>query len=169
MDNLSTGGLVRSSKILMIFFTGIFGTLVVFGNLSDYASNFAFVQHTLSMDTTFPGNALLYRAIHSPALHHLFYGLIITTQTLFALSCLLGAYQLYRHRRAEAALFHQAKRFAVLGCLLGILIWYLFFQVVGGEWFAMWQSTQWNALSTSGRIVDFIVAVLIFIVLKIDD
>ncbi|ROL71676.1 DUF2165 family protein [Pseudomonas vranovensis] len=169
METFSTQGLIRLGKILITAFIGIFGALVVFGNLTDYASNFLFVQHTLSMDTTFPGNALLYRAITSAPLHHAFYGLIIATQALFAVCCLVGAWHLFRQRHAEAERFHRAKRFAVMGCLLGLLIWYLFFQVVGGEWFAMWQSTQWNALATAGRIVDFLFATLIFISLKIDD
>lgn len=169
METLSTHGLIRLGKILVTAFIGIFGALVVFGNLTDYASNFLFVQHTLSMDTTFPDTALRYRAISSSSLHHLFYWLIIAAQVLFSLCCLWGSYQLYRHRLADAQGFHQAKRFAVLGCLTGILVWYLFFQVVGGEWFAMWQSTQWNALATAGRIVDLLFATLIFVALKIDD
>ncbi|UVM55105.1 DUF2165 domain-containing protein [Pseudomonas sp. B21-012] len=169
METFSTHGLIRLGKILLTAFIGIFGALVVFGNLTDYASNFVFVQHTLSMDTTFPGNALLYRSITSPPLHHLFYWLIIAAQALCTLCFVVGAWQMFKHRCADARHFHKAKRFAVAGCLLGLLIWYLFFQVVGGEWFAMWQSAQWNALATAGRIVDFLFATLIFISLKIDD
>ena len=36
------------------------------GNITDYASNFAFVQHVFMMDTTTPGNGIMYRAIASP-------------------------------------------------------------------------------------------------------
>ena len=43
----------------------------------NYGSNFDFVQHVLSMDTTFPGNQLKWRAISTPALHHAFYWTII--------------------------------------------------------------------------------------------
>ena len=36
-------------------------------NLVDYGSNHEFVKHVLSMDTTFPGNKLMGRAITNPA------------------------------------------------------------------------------------------------------
>ena len=44
---------------------------------TDYDTNYAFVRHVLSMDTTFPENALLYRHITSPALWQVGYALII--------------------------------------------------------------------------------------------
>lgn len=169
MESITTSGLIRHGKILVVLFAGVFGALVVFGNLTDYSTNYLFVQHTLSMDTIFPDSSLLYRAITNPILHHIFYGLIIALETLFALFCLLGAWQLFRHRHANGDTFHGSKKLAVLGCLIGIGIWYFCFQVVGGEWFAMWQSSQWNALSSAGRFVDYLFAALIFITLPIDD
>ncbi|HXG21874.1 MAG TPA: DUF2165 family protein [Methylomirabilota bacterium] len=42
-------------------------------NLTDYGSNFQYVQHGLLIDTTFPENRLTWRAITAPAVHHLFY------------------------------------------------------------------------------------------------
>src|SRR5918994_6470166 len=47
----------RYAKILMVLALAAFAFLVTFNNITDYGSNFAFVQHVLSMDTTFPGNA----------------------------------------------------------------------------------------------------------------
>jgi Predicted small integral membrane protein (DUF2165) len=42
--------------------------LVAFDNITDYGTNYLFVQHVMSMDTTFPGNALMYRSITNPVL-----------------------------------------------------------------------------------------------------
>jgi hypothetical protein len=50
---------VRLSKIILCLCLAAFAFLVTFGNITDYGSNFAFVQHVLSMDTTFPGNKLM--------------------------------------------------------------------------------------------------------------
>jgi predicted small integral membrane protein len=58
----------RLAKAIMVASLALFALLVTFDNLTDYGSNYAFVRHVLSMDTTFPRNALLYRRISSPAL-----------------------------------------------------------------------------------------------------
>ena len=52
---------------------GLLHLIISFGNLTDYGTNFAFVQHVLSMDTIFPDSHVQYRAIHLPWMHHLFY------------------------------------------------------------------------------------------------
>ena len=51
----------RYAKIIMMIGLGLFGLIVALDNVIDYGTNFAFVQHVLSMDTTFPGNALTWR------------------------------------------------------------------------------------------------------------
>jgi predicted small integral membrane protein len=40
------------------------------------------------------------------------------------------------------------------------------FEVIGGEWFAMWQSPTWNGLAAAERIVSFLVLALILLHLK---
>jgi predicted small integral membrane protein len=62
--------------------------LACLNNLMDYNSNFALVQHVLSMDTTFPEGTLRWRATTSPALHHAAYWLIITTEGVAGALCL---------------------------------------------------------------------------------
>ena len=59
--------LIRLSKISLVASSAFFLLLVVFNNLTDYGSNFEFVRHVLSMDTTFPGNQGMWRALNSPA------------------------------------------------------------------------------------------------------
>ena len=43
---------VRISKTLLVACAAIFSTLVVFNNLVDYQSNYQYVMHVMSMDTT---------------------------------------------------------------------------------------------------------------------
>jgi hypothetical protein len=58
---------IRLSKIALVTAAGLFCLLVGYNNIVDYGSNFMFVQHVLSMDTTFPDNALrTSRAILNP-------------------------------------------------------------------------------------------------------
>ena len=63
-------GIVRASKLLLVMAMALLASLVSFGNLTDYGSNLAFVQHVFLMDTTFPGNANMYRAIKSPVVQN---------------------------------------------------------------------------------------------------
>ena len=56
----------RITKVIMVASLAVFALLVTFDNLTDYDTNYAFVWHVLSMDTTFPGE----RAALSPH-HHL--------------------------------------------------------------------------------------------------
>jgi predicted small integral membrane protein len=60
--------ITRLAKIVMCLALGLLCLLVAFDNVTDYATNYLFVQHVLSMDTTLPGNSLKYRAITSPVL-----------------------------------------------------------------------------------------------------
>ena len=49
--------ITRLAKVLLAAAVGFYLALVVFNNLTDYGSNYVFIQHVLAMDTTFPGNA----------------------------------------------------------------------------------------------------------------
>ena len=156
---------IRASKIVMVAAIALFASLVTFGNLTDYDTNYLFVQHVLSMDTILPFSDIRYRAITDPALHRAAYALIIATEGLIAVLCWIGAFQLTRHVRADAATFNDAKAIAVIGLTLGFLLWQVGFMTIGGEWFGMWQSSQWNGVPSAYRFVMVIAVVLIFLVL----
>ncbi len=157
---------IRAAKIVLVAAIALFASLVAFGNVTDYRTNFVFVQHVLSMDTILPISHIHYRAVASPALHHLAYALITAAEAATAVLCWIGVLALLRALRADAAAFHRAKAFAVLGLTLGFLTWQVGFMTIGGEWFGMWQSPQWNGVPGAFRFVMVIVAVLIFVVLR---
>jgi predicted small integral membrane protein len=155
---------LRYSKIVMCLCLAAFAFLVAFGNVTDYGSNFAFVQHVLSMDTTFPGNALMYRSITNPSLWSAGYWLIIFGEALTGLLFLIAALHLWQARNAGGEAFNKAKKFAVIGTTMGFLVWYFGFMVVGGEWFAMWQSSTWNGQEAAFKFYITMLAVLIYVV-----
>jgi len=158
--------IVRLTQSLFVAYIGVFGLLVAFGNLTDYGTNFAFVQHVMSMDTIFPDSRLRYRAITSPALHHAVYAAIILGEAATGLLCSAGALRLLRRLKSDAAAFHAAKSLAVLGLGAGFTVWCLGFIVIGGEWFAMWQSAQWNGQAAASRFVLCIGVALLLLVHK---
>jgi predicted small integral membrane protein len=161
--------IARYAKIVMSLSPAAFCLLVAFDNITDYGTNYLFVQHVLSMDTTFPGNALMYRAITNPVLWQLAYAAIIAAEGLTGLLFLAGAIQLFRLRNASGAAFNQGKALVVAACLLAFLVWYLGFMVVAGEWFAMWQSKDWNGQEAAFRFYMTVLAVLIFVSLPDSD
>jgi predicted small integral membrane protein len=161
--------ITRIAKILMVAAIAAFATLVAFGNVTDYDSNFVFVQHVLSMDSIFPGANIRYRAITGPTLHHVAYGLIIAAEALTAVLCWIGAAKLLYRLRAGARVFHRAKATAIAGLTLGFVIWQFGFMTIGGEWFGMWMSKEWNGVPSAFRFVTVIIAVLIFVALPDDE
>lgn len=156
---------IRAAKIATIAAIALFATLVAFGNITDYDTNLVFVQHVLSMDSIFERSTIRYRAITAPALHHAAYVVIIAAETATAILCWIGAYALLRRLHADGRSFHRAKTCAVGGLTLGFLLWQTGFMTIGGEWFGMWQSKQWDGVPSAFRFVMVIIAVLIFVVL----
>jgi predicted small integral membrane protein len=159
----------RIAKITMVACLAAFAFLVTFDNLIDYGTNFEFVRHVLSMDTTFPGNSLLYRRVTSPVLWNAAYCLIIFGEGSTGLMLTSAAIALLRQLRSGADRFNRAKRFVTIGAACGFLVWFFGFMVVGGEWFQMWQSPSWNGHEAAFRFYLTILAVLIFVNQKDDD
>lgn len=154
---------VRLSRILLTAAIALWLALVAFGNLTDYGSNWPFVQHVLAMDTIFPGAGIHYRAITAPWLQRSAYALIIATEIIAAALCWFGVWRLWCARAASGAAFHRAKRMAVLGLTVGLMLWLGGFIAIGGEWFGMWMSTQWNGLDAAFRFVVVLLGALIFL------
>jgi predicted small integral membrane protein len=75
--------IARLAKILISLSLALFCLLVAYDNVTDPHSNYEFVTHVMSMDTTFPDNKLMYRSVTNPIFWQIVYALIITTQFVF--------------------------------------------------------------------------------------
>jgi predicted small integral membrane protein len=154
----------RAIKSVLVFGVAVFYSLVVFNNITDYGSNYEFVRHVLMMDSTFPGNRGMWRAIHSPLLHTAFYLSIITWETITMLLCWWGGFRMARAFDGPAAAFQQAKRVSIAALTLSLLMWLVAFLAVGGEWFLMWQSKTWNGQDAAFRMFTVVGIVLLLVV-----
>lgn len=161
--------LVRYCKMVMVLGLSLFAFLVTFNNLTDYNSNFEFVKHVLSMDTTFEGNAAMWRAITVPWIWHAGYWGIIAGEGITFLLLLVGALRMFAARDEDADAFQSAKTYVVLGATVGFLVWFVGFMAVGGEWFLMWQSDTWNGQQAAFRFYMSILAVLVFVMMRDED
>lgn len=153
---------IRLCKVLLVGTAALFATLVTFNNITDYNSNYLFVQHVLSMDTTFPDNKGMWRSLTTTWVHHAAYIGIILTEGVVAVICWAGAIKLWLGRNDNEA-FNCAKSVASVGLVIGILLWFGGFMVVGGEWFLMWQSSIWNGQQAASRFVNALGIILIFL------
>ena len=139
-------GTLPAAAALMTFVLALYMLLVFFGNITDFGTNLEFVRHVLAMDTTFHDPALAYRAITNPALQEAVYIGVIAWEGLTTVVLVRAVAQWLVAFRGTSGGFDPARRSATVGLLMIILLFAGGFIVIGGEWFAMWQSTQWNGL-----------------------
>jgi predicted small integral membrane protein len=161
--------ITRYAKIIMSLVLASFCLLVTFDNITDYGTNYLAVQHVLSMDTTFPGNTLMYRSITNPVLWQIVYALIIAAEGMTGILFLAGAIRLYQASNESGAAFNEAKTLVIAGATLAFLVWFFGFMVVAGEWFAMWQSKDWNFQQPAFRFYMTVLGALIFVALPDSD
>ena len=64
--------------------------------------------------------------------------------------------------------FREAKQPAVADLLAALLLWFGAFRGIVGQWFAMWQSKNWNGLPEAARLTQFASTLLIFVTMDND-
>ncbi|HZP07415.1 MAG TPA: DUF2165 domain-containing protein [Terracidiphilus sp.] len=153
----------RIAKIALVAGIAFFDSLIVFNNITDFNSNYQFVRHVLMMDSTFPGNRGLWRAIDAPAVHIAFYLSIIAWELATATVLWWGVARMLRALHSPAGEFRKAGRLSAAGLTLSLLMWLAAFLAVGGEWFLMWQSHAWNGQEAAAR--NFSVVGLVLLIL----
>ena len=156
MGFLARIGGLRFAVTVLTAMTALQMTLIAFGNITDFGTNEAFVQHVLAMDTTFRSPDMMWRAITSPGLQDTAYVVIIAWETLTALM-LIAALVLWIRGKVATA-----RRLSTLGWVMWVLLFGLGFLAIGGEWFQMWQSDKWNGLQPA--LQNFIVATVALVV-----
>jgi predicted small integral membrane protein len=140
----------------------LYMTLVAFGNITDFGTNQQFVSHVLEMDTTFNDDDVMWRAVENDTLQNMGYVGVIVWETLAALVLWYGAWQLFR-RLLGGGDWTQARRLASAGLLMVVLLFGLGFITIGGEWFSMWQSSEWNGLEPALQNVILAAFALVFV------
>jgi predicted small integral membrane protein len=142
---------------VLVAVNALYILLVALGNVTDYGTNLAFVQHVLSMDTTNfggrPGVGLdpdiMWRAITDPVIWNVAYIGIIVWEAAAAVVLILATVLMVRGMvRGE---LRSARSVASIGLLMIVVLFFGGFIAVGGEWFSMWRSTSWNGLDTAFR------------------
>jgi predicted small integral membrane protein len=141
---------------VLVALNGLYILLVAFNNLTDYDANEPFVEHVLAMDTTNfgaePGTNLdddvMWRAIENETLQTIAYILIIAWEWLAGI-VLVAATASWLTGRGRG--YRAARALSTIGLLMILLLFFGGFIAIGGEWFVMWKSTDWNGLDPAFR------------------
>ncbi|MEU1121567.1 MULTISPECIES: DUF2165 domain-containing protein [unclassified Streptomyces] len=165
-ERILAAGTQPVAAMLLTGTVALYIALVAFGNITDFGTNQQFVRHVLSMDTTFKGNGLGWRAVDSTALQDTAYVAIIAWETLAALTLLAATALWARALRRPAGTpraygLRRAQRAGSIGLLMILVLFGVGFIGIGGEWFAMWQSQAWNGLDAATRVVTLAGIVLV--------
>ncbi|MFD5837572.1 DUF2165 domain-containing protein [Streptomyces collinus] len=148
-------GTLTLAAALLTATIALYMALVAFGNITDFGTNQQFVRHVLAMDTTFKDEDLMWRAVTSRGLQDAAYVGIIVWETAAALVLIYGSWLWARRDDLRA------RRMSTYGLLMVMLLFGAGFIAIGGEWFSMWQSEDWNGLDAATRIFLFSGVVLI--------
>jgi predicted small integral membrane protein len=150
-------GTLPVAVTVVVAINGSYMALVAIGNITDFGTNQEFVQHVLAMDTTdfgAEGDAgldpdVMWRAVTNETLQLIAYIGVIIWETLTAVVCLAAVWLWVRARHTRS--FDLPRRVATIGMLMIIILFFGGFITVGGEWFQMWRSVEWNGLDPAFR------------------
>ena len=156
-SGIAAPGTLPVACMIVTGLNALYILLVAIGNVTDYSTNFAFVQHVLAMDTTNFGAPagtgldpdVMWRAITSPAVQTVAYLCIIVWEGVTAIVLLSATALWLRARRSRQ--FDVPRRWSTLGFLMLVILFLGGFITIGGEWFQMWRSVEWNGLDPAFR------------------
>jgi predicted small integral membrane protein len=142
----------RVVPLLLLAGTSLMATIVVLGNVTDPGSNLKFIERIFSMDTTYQSPRLMWRAVRSKSLHRLAMVFIVVCETAVAATGWIGVAHLAANLHSPADQWYSAKFWAIVALGLATFVWFFLFEVIGNEWFASWQSSDWKATNETARI-----------------
>ncbi len=121
--------MINPIKAIVVATVGLFFSLIVFNNLTDFESNKQLVAHIIRLDSV-KNEMVAWRGIENLSVHLVIYWSFILSELLAATLCWIGSIRLLKGD----------KKIALIGLLLGFLIYMVGFVVIASEWFYLWQS-----------------------------
>ncbi len=130
----------RYLKMALAMAVGLLAALWFANNLLNWEVAHGAVAYTLSQADQAGYHNHLVPAFNSPILSTIVLLTIVAGEGVAGALALAGAYQMWAARKLNDQAFRSAKRYAVWGAGLAVLVWFLLFQVIGGTVILMGQS-----------------------------
>ncbi|MDA3005855.1 MAG: DUF2165 domain-containing protein [Actinomycetota bacterium] len=139
----------RIVAALVVLMAAAYYLVVAFDNITNptnpTGSNWPFVEGVLSGEGTPPDNGFEWRFIDATWFQVLAYIGIIAGETIAGILLLAGGILGLRRSRTAAG-WEPGQRWTLIGGAVGLMVFFLGFIVVGGNWFVMYENSKWNGL-----------------------
>jgi predicted small integral membrane protein len=130
----------RYLKMALAFAVGLLATLWFANNLLNWEMARGAVIYTLSQQDQAGYTVHLIPPIDSPVVATIVLLAIVLGEGIAGACALIGVSRMWAARKLDEPTFQRAKRFAVVGAGIAVLVWFLLFQVIGGTLILMGQS-----------------------------
>jgi predicted small integral membrane protein len=151
---------VKIGLIITVVLWGLFGAL---GNVLQWDETLGSVAAVTSM-VTFEGGAERWQATSNPLVMWLGALFIMLSKLSAGVLCMVGAGRMWQSRNGSVADFSAAKRIALAGCGIAVIMLFGGFIVIAESWFELWRSEAMGAvLSAALRYGSMIALIAIFV------
>ena len=131
--------MIRITKIAAALFIGAMGALFFLANLFNLETAFSVVSFVVS-GAEQPYYKVIGPTVSSTWLTYMALFVIMAGELVVGALGFFGAFRMIKERKGSAEDFSAAKATAISAGVLGMLVWYGFFVVVGEGYFQMWQT-----------------------------
>ena len=131
--------MIRITKIAAAVFIGTIGLLVFLGNLLNLSSAYEFVSVVVA-GAEQPYYKIIGPTVTAVWLTWIALFVIMAVELAVGILGFSGAIRMIQQRGGTSDEFNNSKAGAVLAGILGMLLWYGFFIVIGEGYFQMWQT-----------------------------
>lgn len=155
--------MVRTVKTLLIATVALWGFVGAFENIENWGETLESVRAVTSMETM-DGGADRWQASSNFILVWSGALFIMLSKLAAGLLCSVGAYRMWKARASDAVSFSSAKRAALAGCAIAVLMLFGGFIVIAESFFELWRSeTLSSVLATAFRYAGLIALIAIFV------
>lgn len=131
--------MIRIAKIIAAVFIGTIGLLVFLGNMVNLNSAYEFVSFVIA-GVEQPYYKIIGPTVTAVWLTWIALFVIMAMELAVGILGFSGAIRMIKQRGGTSDEFNNSKAHAVLAGILGMLLWYGFFIVIGEGYFQMWQT-----------------------------
>lgn len=154
----------RYLKIVFVTLIGVMAMLYGIQNIINLDQAFGLTSYLVGMRDHLQYPASIAIPVESAFVVGMALGGMIMGEIACGLLSLRGAWDLWARRTAPGEDFNSAKKFALLGCGVGVVVWMGFSFVIGGAYFQMWQTEIGSmSMNTAFQIFMACFAVLLFV------
>lgn len=131
--------MIRNIKTILVVIVGLQGLFYFLSNAVNFEYAQAAISIVLSQSDSPVYQNLIVPPITSPLLVTVVLLTIMAGELLVGLISFKGAWDMFSARNAPATEFNGAKKYAILGCSMALIVWFGLFLVIGAALFQMWQ------------------------------